>query len=242
MAPQIHYRDPSDRQFKELEPGSPGPVGATGPKGPAGPDGAASPPVGSIIMYGGSVAPAGWHLCDGTAHGSSALQTLLGSANTPDLRDKFVLAAGATHAAKATGGAATVTLTAAQSGRVGHTHTGTRVHTHTADPPNTNTGAMSANASHSHGVGSSGNAFALLPTDGNPVGDGGHTNFYYVYAYAPTTSTTSTQHTHATNIAAFNTVSTTPTVTISTVTAANATAAHENLPPFWALTYLIRTV
>lgn len=42
-----------------------------------------STPIGTIVMYGGTVAPAGWHLCNGTAHGSTALQAVIGSANTP---------------------------------------------------------------------------------------------------------------------------------------------------------------
>lgn len=64
-------------------------------------------PSGAIIAFGGSAAPVGWHLCDGTAHGSSALQAVIGSANAPDLRDRFVIAAGSTYAAGATGGTAT---------------------------------------------------------------------------------------------------------------------------------------
>jgi hypothetical protein len=48
-------------------------------------------PIGSVVAYGGTSAPTGWHLCDGSAHGSAALATVLGSANTPDLRSRFIL-------------------------------------------------------------------------------------------------------------------------------------------------------
>ena len=73
-------------------------------------------PSGGIIMWSGTIAtiPSGWYLCDGTN-------------STPDLRNKFIIAADADD-----GGVAktTVTSTASQSGGskdaivVSHTHTG----------------------------------------------------------------------------------------------------------------------
>lgn len=80
-------------------------------------------PVGAITAFAGTSAPAGWHLCDGSAHGSSALQAVLGSANAPDLRDRFVVGAGSTYSRGATGGAATVTLDVTEM--PAHTHTQT---------------------------------------------------------------------------------------------------------------------
>jgi hypothetical protein len=60
-------------------------------------------PIGGIIMWSGSVAtiPSGWHICDGTN-------------NTPDLHDRFVVAAGSGYAVGATGGDAALAA---------HTHT-----------------------------------------------------------------------------------------------------------------------
>ena len=72
---------------------------------------------GMIIIWSGSLGsiPAGWVLCNG-------------SNGTPDLRDRFVIAAGSTYAVGATGGTADAIV-------VSHTHTATVTdpgHTHTA--------------------------------------------------------------------------------------------------------------
>ena len=65
-------------------------------------------PVGTIVMYGGSNAPSGWQLCDGTTPQTTALQIILGGAGqtVPDLRDKFIVGAGSNYNLKATGGQA----------------------------------------------------------------------------------------------------------------------------------------
>ena len=67
---------------------------------------------GMIMMWSGSIVniPIGWDLCDGQN-------------GTPDLRDRFIVGAGNTHAVGATGGADTVTLSTTQM--PAHTHTGT---------------------------------------------------------------------------------------------------------------------
>jgi hypothetical protein len=64
---------------------------------------------GMIIIWSGSLGsiPAGWVLCNG-------------SNGTPDLRDRFVIAAGSTYAVGATGGTADAIV-------VSHTHTATSV-------------------------------------------------------------------------------------------------------------------
>ena len=67
-------------------------------------------------MWSGSIAsiPSGWYLCNG-------------SNSTPDLRSKFVVAAGSTYAVGDTGGSANAVV-------VSHTHTATVTdpgHTHT---------------------------------------------------------------------------------------------------------------
>lgn len=74
--------------------------------------------VGMIMLWSGSIGsvPAGWALCNG-------------SNGTPDLRDRFVIAAGSTYAVGATGGSADAIV-------VTHTHTATVTdpgHTHTVN-------------------------------------------------------------------------------------------------------------
>lgn len=54
-------------------------------------------PIGTISMWAGGVGdiPSGWHLCDGTA-------------GTPDLRNRFIIGAGASYNPGTTGGSATI--------------------------------------------------------------------------------------------------------------------------------------
>lgn len=81
---------------------------------------------GVITMWSGSIVsvPSGWFLCDGTN-------------GTPDLRDRFIVGAGSTYAVAATGGAATVTLTLAE----------TPIHDHTYGTISSGSAGL-----HSHGI------------------------------------------------------------------------------------------
>jgi microcystin-dependent protein len=68
-------------------------------------------PIGSIMMWSGSVAsiPSNWAICDGNN-------------GTPNLKDRFVVGAGAAYAVNDTGGAATHVLTVNEM--PAHDHTG----------------------------------------------------------------------------------------------------------------------
>ena len=81
-------------------------------------------PTGSIIMYGATTAPTGWLLCDGSAVSRTTyadLFAIIGTTfgagngsttfNLPDLRDRFVVGAGASYNNNDTGGEATHVLT-----------------------------------------------------------------------------------------------------------------------------------
>lgn len=83
---------------------------------------AAALPTGVISMWSGSIAsiPSGWYLCNG-------------SNGTPDLRNKFIVAAGDTYSVAATGGSADAIV-------VSHSHTATSSvtdpgHNHTYNSP-----------------------------------------------------------------------------------------------------------
>jgi len=97
-------------------------------------------PTGTIVAYGGAEAdvPSGWLLCDGQAVSRTTYNVLFdrvaeeygngdGSTtfNVPDMQTSNSMPRGATNDAGrgGSGGVATVTLTAAQSGLVSHGHT-----------------------------------------------------------------------------------------------------------------------
>lgn len=76
-------------------------------------------PVGTIAMYGGSSAPTGWLLCNGTSTtGYPTLAGIVGS-TTPDLRGRFAIGDNASLTLLATGGSATI----AEANLPSHTHT-----------------------------------------------------------------------------------------------------------------------
>jgi hypothetical protein len=139
---------------------------------------------GMILIWSGSLGsiPAGWVLCDGTN-------------STPDLRDRFVVAAGNTYAVGATGGSADSIV-------VSHTHTATSVVT---DP------------GHSH------SAPIFFQDSSTP-----RNQFRASFAAVP--EGTATTNTNTTGI---------------TVATTNATAGTSgtgaNLPPYYALAYIMKT-
>jgi hypothetical protein len=132
---------------------------------------------GMIIIWSGSLGsiPGGWVLCDGTN-------------STPDLRNRFVIAAGDTYAVGATGGSADSIV-------VSHTHTAT-----VTDP------------GHFHNYTDYPSAFVRAGSNGPTP-------------YNATTTPTSTSTTG--------------------ITVANATAGvsgtNANLPPYYALAYIMKT-
>lgn len=204
-------------------------------------------PSGVILLWSGSVAsiPSGWALCNG-------------SSGTPDLRNRFVVGAGSTYAVGDTGGSATSTLTSSEL--PAHTHSlsasGTTSgqsagHTHTFSGT---TSSMSANASHTHGVSDPGHQhlqgpYNARPTTGadaiygtnDPTPNVGNqltvanttgisinsANIDHTHNFSGTTSAVSGDHTH--------------TVTVTGTSGSTGSgASFTNLPPYYALAYIMR--
>jgi microcystin-dependent protein len=106
-------------------------------------------PVGAMAMWPTATPPAGWLPCLGQTNISAAtypaLATVLGSSGgfilMPDFRDRFPVGAGPTmpiSGAGSTGGASTVTLSAAQI--PAHSHAIANVKAKVADPTHNHTG------------------------------------------------------------------------------------------------------
>ena len=128
-------------------------------------------PSGLITMWSGSIGsiPTGWNLCDG-------------SNGTPNLLDRFIVAAGSSYAVNGTGGATTATLVIANMPT--HTHTAT-----VTDPGHSHTLAISGGASSITGLGASGAS----------GWQGTNTGVNYVSSSGTNTSTTGVTVSNASN-------------------------------------------
>lgn len=194
-------------------------------------------PIGTIVMWPQNSAPDGWHLCNGTTHGSPALAAVLGGSTvTPNLVDRFIIGAGAPKPVGTTGGADAVTLTAGQSGLRDHAHGASTAGASADHSHSGSTGSVNRNASHSHSASineglTTGDSTAYIDTADNDTSVG---EVFAVKVYATdtnhehgfSTGGVSADHGHA--------------VTVGGSGWANATEAHENQPPFYALSYIIR--
>jgi microcystin-dependent protein len=137
--------------------GPQGPQGQQGPQGPPGPTGGL--PIGFIGMFGGTVAPADWLLCDGSAVPRGAyplLFSVIGTTwgagdgvntfNVPDMRGRVGVGAGqGTGLTNRTLGTSVGTEGVSLTGANLPSHTHTIDHGHTAS-----SGLQSANHSHTY--------------------------------------------------------------------------------------------
>ncbi len=186
---------------------------------------------GMIILWSGAEAdiPTGFTLCDGTA-------------NTPDLRSRFVVGAGTggNYSVGDTGGANDIILTAAQmpnhahyfSGSASHSHT-INNHTHsfsassTTNNPNTSlTGSITRIAETYAGAGTASGIFSktgnisspLTPSRVDSSGAGGF-SIDATHTHSGTTSGASDRGTNS----------------------QGSGSSHENRPPYYALCYIMKT-
>jgi hypothetical protein len=166
-------------------------------------------PSGCIMLWSGSIAsiPSGWYLCNGTN-------------GTPNLIDRFVVAAGSNYPVGATGGNADAIVvshshTASAGGQsVNHSHSGT-------------TSSMNRNNPHSH-TGPLNSEFGTTPNiaDGGSSFDGqyyttGSTDINHEHAF--TTGGVSADHNHA-----------------ITVNSTGSSGTNANMPPYYALAYIMK--
>ena len=193
-------------------------------------------PKGAIIMWSGGVdqVPPGWALCDGTNE-------------TPDLRDRFIVAAGGAYPVEDTGGAAAHKLTVDEM--PGHTHA-QNGHNHTQNSHNHGQNAHGHSATTGHQ--SKGHTHKANQTMGsvghNKLGDqqmsaGPGTDFWNHKHYS-TTSGISANHSHAVTVSNKTATNKAVTATNKTATATNKNtgggSAHENRPPYFALAFIMR--
>ena len=159
---------------------------------------------GIITMWSGAIGaiPSGWFLCDGTN-------------GTPDLRDRFIVGAGSAYAVNATGGAATVTLTQAE----------TPAHTHSYG-----TSAVANNGLHTHAVYDPTHRHTYLNFDTF----NGATPYSGVGPPVETTTATTASYTNiylSANGAHAHNYS-------GSTTSIGSSGSHENRPPYFALCYI----
>lgn len=168
-------------------------------------------PIGAIMMWSSTAGtiPTGWRVCDGT-HG------------TPDLRDRFVMSAGATFTAGSIGGARDAVV-------VSHTHGFTTVSD--AGGAHTHTGSTDTIADHSH----------QTPTRPSTVVNyASGTNTLSTGLDPATVTTTGAAGSH--NHTITTTVSTNHTHGISgTTNSTGASGVDANLPPYFVLAFIMRT-
>lgn len=218
--------------------------------------------VGQVIMWAGNVASlsgeqepvSGWLLCNGVALSKinakyASLFNLIGGTygsdvnnfNIPNLQDKFPMAVNGSFPLAATGGAATVAIDISNIVSHGHTtasfgvgDSGSSGHTHGSN----STGGAGVNHTHK----------AILPTKSMQQGSGGTT----VTAYSATTGTlvntvTTFGGTDIQNLSHNHTLTPSSvgshahTVSLAYHSGyASFTPAHNNMPPYTAVHYLIR--
>ena len=202
-------------------------------------------PTGGIIMWSGSASaiPSGWALCDG-------------GSGRPDLRGKFVIGASASggYSVTSTGGTADATL-------VSHSHT-INNHTHSFSDSGSfsgNTGYFdtshthgftqntSENGAHSHRWGTDDNIGADGGTD-NPDANGGtawkaftDTQGAHVHAL-PDTGGPSANSNHRHSFSGSVSVSgNTGNPSNTGTNSQGSSATGKNLPPYYAICYIIKT-
>lgn len=186
-------------------------------------------PAGVIVAYNGDTAPAGWAICNGQN-------------GTPDLRDRFIVGVSSSKARGARAGVESVKLTAEQSGVPAHTHVAADV-----DVPHTHS-IRREYWRHAHTILNGGrHVHALDLAQDVSVGGGGKR---VTGAGSSNNANTewAAEHTHGMTEAWATPNDFAPTEAssarhghpVNANVKADAAQAHDNMPPYYALVYIIK--
>lgn len=196
-------------------------------------------PAGIIQMWAGPSAPTGWLFCDGTAVARATYPTLFANIGTtwgagdgsttfnlPNFHDYMPIGAGNLYALAASGGEATHVLTAAEMPVHGHSVSGS------ASVTGSGSGSTDTQGNHSH-LSRNGQGFEVPGAGGDVAGHiwgtAGST------AYSDNSTNTAGAHSHnvSVSVSASGSIS-------GTAANAGSGAAHNNLPPYKGIHFIIR--
>ena len=209
-------------------------------------------PIGSISMFAGAAAPANWLICDGrllaTTGTYAALFAVIGytfggagaNFNLPNFASRFPMGAGTLAA---TGGEATHVLTAAELAahahpiaNVTHTHTASQpAHVH-PDPGHGHPGSTASDSGHAHTY--PGTMAGAGPGGGSALVNAGQssTNVASANITVNVAAAQSNLQAAGADAVTVNAAST----GITTTQNAGGGAAHNNLPPYLQINFIIR--
>ena len=184
-------------------------------------------PTGVIQMWGGGAGtlPTGYQVCNGSPAATTALQSIVGP-NVPDLRNRFVVGAGATYNPNDTGGS-NDSVVVAHSHNINQT-----AHSHGISDP-----------SHSHAITDPGHTHGYRDEYGqdgdNRFGDEATAVFQENTSNAKTTDPSG-------SLININNANTGISVDdadagINSTTSEGVSGNNRNLPPYYALIYIIKT-
>jgi microcystin-dependent protein len=179
-------------------------------------------PMGGIIMWNGATIPAGWALCNGQ---TVARTDGGGNITTPDLRDRFIVAAGNGYGPNDVGGLAVYSLTTAQM----------PVHSHTATiaggGDHIHGGSTTAVGDHTHNLQNLGSVQAGGDNGGASVSVS--TGYSSGRFQAPTAAAGAHSHSFQTDPNGHHSHS-------LTIDNSGSGALIENRPPYYALYFIMK--